>query len=64
MTIRELRQALFHLGNQDMTVAELREMLFWANDQNDELETGLSMWLELEEEFAKIQERKAVWGAA
>lgn len=51
MTTRELRQALYHLENQNMTVKELREKLFYAPiDQDAELEIGFGMWRELEAE--------------
>jgi hypothetical protein len=37
MTIRELRQALTEIENQNMTVQELRAILFEQADQDKEL---------------------------
>lgn len=48
MTTRELRQALFHLENQEMTVKELRRMLFKEVDQDAQLEIKPGMWSKLE----------------
>ena len=47
MTVKELREALFYLEDQDMTVRELRAMLF-NEDQDAQLQPGFSMWLEME----------------
>ena len=37
MTIRELRQALTEIKNQNMTVKELRAILFEQEDQDKEV---------------------------
>ena len=37
MTIRELRQALTEIKNQNMTVKELRAILFEQEDQDREI---------------------------
>ena len=37
MTIRELRQALSEIDNQNMTVKELRAILFEQEEQDKEL---------------------------
>ena len=37
MTIRELRQALTEINNQNMTVQELRAILFEQEDQDKEI---------------------------
>jgi hypothetical protein len=37
MTTRELRQILFHLDDQTLTVCELRAALFIIGEQGDEL---------------------------
>ena len=39
MTIRELRQALTNVDNQDMTIRELRALLFEEEDQEQEADT-------------------------
>lgn len=38
MTIRELRQKLFEIEDQQMTVEEFRHILFEVEDQDAELE--------------------------
>jgi len=45
MTARELREALFNIRNQQMTVAELRARLFDIQNQDAEIEVSFSMWL-------------------
>lgn len=37
MTYRELRQMLTHIGNQQMTVRELRALLFQVEEQDEEM---------------------------
>lgn len=37
MNAKELRQALFNVGNQGLTVAQLRDLLFRMEDQDKAL---------------------------
>jgi len=53
MTTRELREALYHLSNQNMTVKDLRAMLFAVEDQDAKLEPGIGMWAKLEAKQSK-----------
>jgi len=48
MTVREIREALCYLDNQNMTVKELRAMLFNVADQDAEIELRIGMWAKLE----------------
>jgi hypothetical protein len=48
MNTRKLREALFYLDDQKMTVEELRAMLFNVEDQDKEIEIGSDMWKKLE----------------
>lgn len=47
ITVRQLREMLFHLDNQDMTVEELRKALFDINNQDLELISEFTMWEKL-----------------
>lgn len=40
MTIRQLRQCLTEIDNQEMTVRKLRELLFNQEDQEEEVSTA------------------------
>jgi len=48
LTIRNLRKALFYIDNDQMTVKELRALLFKANEQDKEIEIKAGMFAELE----------------
>ena len=61
MTTRELRQALFHLNDQKMTVEQLRSMLFGIADQDAELEIGFGMFKEAENKLAaQVEKQKQI----
>ena len=47
ITPRQLRKILFHLGNEDMTVKELRAQLFDIPKQDIPVEVSFSMSYEL-----------------
>jgi hypothetical protein len=55
MTARKLRQALFNLSNQKMTVEELRAMLYEADDQDKEMPVSDNMWADLEDRWLETQ---------
>lgn len=57
ITIRQLREMLFHLDNQKMTVEDLRSMLFQEDEQDKPNEINFSMWKKLEAKFKKGQPR-------
>jgi hypothetical protein len=42
MTARELREALYYIENQKMTVEQLRKALFEVEKQDEPLNVGLS----------------------
>lgn len=48
MTTRELREALFYVTDQKMTVEELRHMLFNERDQDAELDLRFGVFAKLE----------------
>lgn len=53
MTYRELRQMLTHVDNQQMTVKELRALLFQVEEQDEELtdsDMRVLTWKKKEEE--------------
>jgi len=52
LTARTLREVLFYLENQKMTVGQLRTMLFKVDNQDAPLQLGFSMWKRLEMEQA------------
>jgi hypothetical protein len=62
MTPRELREALFYIQNQEMTVKELRAKLFDIEDQDMELVPGFCMWIEMEEANAPASDK--IWDNA
>ena len=62
MTARELRQALFNLSNQKMTVEELRAMLYDADDQDKEMPVSDNMWADLEDRWLETQRWLATKG--
>ena len=47
ITVRELREMLFHIDNQDMTVRQLRKALYDIDDQDAEIVTCFAMWKKL-----------------
>ena len=47
ITVRELREMLFHIDNQDMTVRQLRKALYDIDDQDAELTPCFAMWKKL-----------------
>ena len=59
LTARNLRTALFHLENQNMTVKELRAMLYKIDAQDDDLELDFSMWIQLEAEVEAEAKQEA-----
>ena len=53
LKIRELRELLFYLENQDMTIREFRSMLFAEkNDKN--LALVDTMWKEIENKYRTL----------
>ena len=60
MTTRQLRVTLFMLRNQQMTVNQLRAMLFLAEDQDAEIEIGFGTFLKMESEYAEQTKRENV----
>lgn len=44
ITAEKLREILFYINDQNMTVAELRKRLFSIDDQKAVLIPGLGMW--------------------
>ena len=46
----ELREILFNLDNQKMTVEQLRSMLFNVSDQDAEIDINFSMFKKIESE--------------
>lgn len=59
ITIKQLDEALFYLSNQNMTVKELREMLFNAGDQVAKREIGFQTWLEIEQEWEALKRKQS-----
>ena len=47
-TVQELRQILFHVDNQELTIKQLRDFLF---DERDQCETLESFFIYLEKQF-------------
>ena len=44
ITVRQLRELLFYIDDQNMTVEEFRKRLFDIEDQDMELIPDFSMW--------------------
>jgi hypothetical protein len=44
ITIRQLREMLFYIDDQDMTIQKLRVRLFLVENQDMELVPDFSMW--------------------
>ena len=53
ITARQLRQILFNVVNQDMTVEELRAWLFKVTDQDKEYNVDMAMFHRMEAESDK-----------
>lgn len=47
ITVKQLREMLFHIDNQEMTIKELRRRLYSVDNQDAELVVSFSMWREL-----------------
>lgn len=47
LTIKQLRNMLFHIEDQDMTIRELRTRLFNVEDQDAEMLINPTMWQKL-----------------
>ena len=47
ITPRQLREILFYLQNQEMTVRELRQELFEVVEQDEPMEVGHAMFVKM-----------------
>ena len=47
ITVKQLREMLFHIVNQEMTVRQLRKALYDIDDQDAELTPCFAMWKKL-----------------
>ena len=47
LTVKQLRQILFNLEDQEMTVKQLRKRLFYLNNQDEKITDSPEMWVNL-----------------
>lgn len=53
ITVRQIREILFHLEDQSMTVSDLRSMLFNIEEQDAQIKINFAMWRAAEEKNKK-----------